>query len=220
MALQTCNLFNFDTLTCTSIIPIYVHVHLWVCYVSFVGLPTLLYNVSKSFIYSFRGMILWWDVWFLTSRGWIGLFRVQDSGWRSSRPSVRSLTNGLGSSLWTSRIRIGKVLFNFACTVMTLGRVYLQWVNRHRRKTAKAKLKDRQVYLSVPLKHSLCRWLKSDVLSRSFSGIFPQPLVEFYTDFSQSRWGFHASNGLMKQEFSLIRCAVAISTSRRWWWYG
>ena len=161
MALQTCNLSNFDTLTCTSIIPIYVHVHLWVCYVSLVGLPTLLCKFQSLLFIRFRGMILWWDVWFLTSRGWIGLFRVQDSGWRSSRPCVRSLTNGLGSSL-----------FNFACTVVTLGRVYLQWVNRHRGKTANANLRNRQVYLSVPLKHSLCRWLKSDVLSRNFSGIF------------------------------------------------
>ena len=51
--IQTCNYSNFDTPTCTSIIPIYVHVHLWVCYVSLVEPPTLLCKVSKSFIYSF-----------------------------------------------------------------------------------------------------------------------------------------------------------------------
>ena len=160
MELQTCNLSTFDTLTCTSIILLYVHVHLWVCYVSLVGLPTLLCEFQSLCFIRFCGINFWWDVWFWTSWGFIDLFRVRDSGWGSSRPCVWPLTNGLGSSL-----------FNFVCTVMTLGRVYLLWVNRHRRNTMNAIFRNRQVHLSVPLKHSLRIWLKSDVFSRNFSGI-------------------------------------------------
>ena len=136
---------------------------------------------------------------------WLGLIWDTNEGSLSLpqdyQAKVKAAVKDFVAKKFVTRRQLERVvgLINFACTVDPLGRVYLKRVNRHMRRAANAKMRDRQVRLSVPLKHSLRRWLKSDVLSRGIPWIIPQPSLELYTDASQSGWGFHASNGLQKQ---------------------
>ena len=114
---------------------------------------------------------------------------------------VKSAVKDFVAKKFVTRRQLERVvgLINFACSVDPIGRVCLKKVNRHMRKAANVKLRDRPFPLSLPLKTSLRRWLQSKVLSRSVPWTSPQPQVEVYTDASQSGWGFHSSNGLQKQ---------------------
>ena len=114
---------------------------------------------------------------------------------------VKSAVKDFVAKKFVTRRQLERVvgLVNFACSVNPVGCVSLKKVNRHMRKAANVKLRYKPFPLSLPLRTSLQRWLKLEVLSRRVPWRSPQPQVEVYTDASQSGWGFHASNGLQKQ---------------------